>query len=306
MKLFYSPAYVAAADDFDTTRKARWVADRLSANPPAGVELCEPEPLSEAQLFTIHAARYVDAVRTGAPRNLAESQDLDWDEHIWTMACAQNGGVLAAMRAARVDGVSGTLSSGLHHAKRERGDGFCTFNGLALAALAALDEGARYVLILDLDAHCGGGTHALLAHEPRIWHADVATAYYDYYHALGQHTLDVVDRGADDLPAIRQRLTELERRAPRFDLCLYNAGVDPCEDCTVGGMAGITPGVLAARESLVFDWLRERQVPVAFMLAGGYTGLRLDGAGLVDLHCLTIAAASQAAVRLCPPADDDP
>ena len=295
MRVFYSPAYIAAADDFDTTRKAGWVAERLSTAPTGDIRLCVPEPLGEVQLCALHDARYVSAVRTGTPRNLAESQELDWDEHIWTMACAQNGGMLAAMRAARSDGVSGTLSSGLHHAKRERGDGFCTFNGLALAARAALDEGAGAVLILDLDAHCGGGTYALVAGEPRIWQLDVATAYYDWYRPIGHHTLDVLDHGGDYLPIIRARLAGLDTRAPHFDLCLYNAGVDPCEECRVGGMAGITRAVLAERDALVFDWLRARSISVAFALAGGYTGPQLDVQDLVDLHCQTIAAAARLA-----------
>ena len=75
------------------------------------------------------------------------------------MVCASNGGAVAAARAARAGGVAGSLSSGLHHAGRDRGAGFCTFNGLVLAARAALSEGAARVLVLDLDAHCGGGTH---------------------------------------------------------------------------------------------------------------------------------------------------
>ena len=57
---------------------------------------------------------------------------------------------------------AGALSSGLHHASTERGNGFCTFNGLALAARALMDGGANHVLILDLDAHCEGGTYEIV------------------------------------------------------------------------------------------------------------------------------------------------
>jgi len=99
VKLFYSSAYVAAADNFDTTRKAQWVAASLQAYPIADVELCAPQPLSEAQLLAAHDECYVHAIRSGLPRSLAESQDLDWDAHLWTSVCAQNGGVLAAITA---------------------------------------------------------------------------------------------------------------------------------------------------------------------------------------------------------------
>ena len=41
----------------------------------------------------------------------------------------------------------------------------------------------------------------------------------------------------------------------------------------------------------MFEWARSRGVPVAFVLAGGYSGARLSREALASLHCLTIAAA---------------
>jgi acetoin utilization deacetylase AcuC-like enzyme len=62
---------------------------------------------------------------------------------------------------------------------------------------------------------------------------------------------------------------------------LYNAGMDPHQDCPVGGLAGIDELLLAQRERMVFEWCRRRDLPVAFVLAGGYIGPRLDVARLV-------------------------
>jgi acetoin utilization deacetylase AcuC-like enzyme len=97
----------------------------------------------------------------------------------------------------------------------------------------------------------------------------------------------MVSRAEDYLPLI-ERL--LGRVSPQFDLCLYNAGMDPHE-CSAGGLRGITEAILAERERLVFSWCRERGAPMAFSLAGGYLSRRLDRAGLVALHRLTIAEA---------------
>jgi hypothetical protein len=66
--------------------------------------------------------------------------------------------------------------------------------------------------------------------------------------------------------------------------------MDPFERCGTGGLSGITRETLAQREDLVFDWCRRTRTPVAFVLAGGYRGPRLDENGIVDLHRLTIAA----------------
>lgn len=291
--LFYSPTYVVSAHAFDTTRKARWIADSLATAPIPGVELTAPTAtVTETQLADVHAPDYVAAVRTGEPRTLAESQGFPWDPNVWTMALATTSGIVSAALAALTDGVAGTLSSGYHHARREMGDGFCTFNGLVVAARAALDAGASSVLILDLDAHCGGGTASLIEDEPRIRQLDVSVCAYDRYRPSERSTLDIVGRASEYLPTIRRRLDALASGGDAPGLCIYNAGMDPFERCDIGGLKGITSEILAEREALVFRWFRERGVPIAFTPAGGYTGRSLDQAGLVALHRATIAAAA--------------
>jgi acetoin utilization deacetylase AcuC-like enzyme len=210
------------------------------------------------------------------------------------MVLASNGGAVAAALAALEDGVAGSLSSGLHHARYGRGAGFCTFNGLVIAAKGALAAGAKSVLILDLDAHCGGGTASLIAGDSQLRQLDVSVNNYDAYSDCEQSRLVVVGSGREYMPTLRHVLDEADRRSDSFDLCLYNAGMDPCECCSTGGKDGVTPDILAEREKLVFEWCGNRRLPLAFVLAGGYIGPRLDEDGLVALHRLTLAAASHA------------
>jgi acetoin utilization deacetylase AcuC-like enzyme len=291
LTVFYSPEYVAAAYAFPTTRKAAWVADSLVNAPISGVQLVAPTALTREQLIRVHDPDYVRAVETGIPRNLAESQGFDWDPGLWPMVLSSNGGAVAAALAALEHGRAGSLSSGLHHARYDRGAGFCTFNGLVIAAIEALAAGAGAVLILDFDAHCGGGTHSLLASEPRIWQADVSVNDFDSYDSSEHAALVIVNDARTYLSTIEQNLRDIERQGPHFDLCIYNAGMDPVETCTIGGLPGITPAILARREQLVFDWCRSRNLPVAFVLAGGYIGPSLDQPTLVALHRLTVEAA---------------
>jgi acetoin utilization deacetylase AcuC-like enzyme len=292
VNLYFSPAYVAAAHVFDTTRKAGWVADSLAAVPIRGVTLVEPVPLTWEEVEQVHDPEYVAAVREGRPRHLAESQGFAWDPELGPMVLASNGGVVAAACDALLHGVAGSLSSGLHHARREHGAGFCTFNGLALAVHGVLERGAGAVLIVDLDAHCGGGTASLLADEPRVQQFDVPVNAFDLYPSSTMFRLERVRRAADYLPTIERGLAEITRSGARYDLCLYNAGMDPFEGCSTGGLPGITANVLAARERLVFAWCRDRGLPVAFVLAGGYIGAGVTVDELVALHRLTIAEAA--------------
>ncbi|GAA3709888.1 hypothetical protein [Gordonia hankookensis] len=292
MKLYYHADYVAARHGFDTTRKSGWIADSLAADPIEGVEVTAPTPLAMRDLTRVHDPKYVSAVRTGTPDWLAESQGFDWDPSLWRMVLSSNSGVLAAARSALNEGVAGSLSSGLHHARHDEGAGFCTFNGLVIAAKKLLYEGkVSSVLILDFDAHCGGGTAQLIIGDERIAQVDVSVSPFDRYPGHGNSTLSLVDNADDYLKAIKDALAQAHAAA--FDLCLYNAGMDPHEGCVPGGLDGITADVLAHRERMVFDWRRESALPTAFVLAGGYISSKLDEGDLVELHRLTIDVAAK-------------
>ena len=292
LPLFFSPDYLSSATRFDTLQKPGWVAALLNKRPVPGVALTAPTPLTEADLETVHDPVYVRAIRSGDDPMLVETTGFAWDVDLWTSVCASNGGAVAAALAALRSGThAGSLSCGLHHARRDRGHGFCTFNGLALAARAAIDEGARHVLVLDLDAHFGGGTAGIVSDWPEVTHLDVAVSSFDSYVPADRQTPRLVSCSDDYLPTIARLL---ERATGPWDLLLYNAGMDPHQGCDIGGLHGVTSEMLAERERFVFAWARRRGVPVAFVLAGGYSGARLSREALADLHRLTIAAASGA------------
>jgi acetoin utilization deacetylase AcuC-like enzyme len=295
MKVFYSSDYTAAAESFDTTRKPGWVADSLSSDPIEGLEIVAPRSLEFDEIATMHSPAYVTAVQTGEPRRLAQSQGFTWDPGLWRSVVASTGGVVAAALEAMSTGVAGSLSGGLHHARYDTGSGFCTFNGLAIGAKAALDSSAESVLILDVDAHCGGGTHSLIKDDARIRQIDVSVCSFDSYQVSGNNTFDLVAASDDYLATIERRLSEMDREGFRPSLCLYNSGMDPDERCVIGGLSGVSDAILSEREKMVFDWFSSRRIPVAFVLAGGYSGPRLPCDELVALHRMTIELASSLA-----------
>ena len=77
MDVFYSPDYVVAEHDFETTRKAGWVADSLVQRPLPGLRLVAPPAIARESLLAVHSPEYVDAVATGEPRSLASSQGFE-------------------------------------------------------------------------------------------------------------------------------------------------------------------------------------------------------------------------------------
>lgn len=288
IKIFFGRALTKIV--FETFIKGGFVADSLVERPMPGVRVFEPVPMTREEFERVHDPAYVAAVIGGDPTHLAWSNGKGWDEWLFASVAISNGAVRdAVLEAYRTRRNSGALSSGLHHAKYERGDGYCTFNGLVAAALAALDAGARRVLILDVDAHCGGGTASLIDGVDGIEQLDISVFGFDSYRDVANSRL-VMATGSNYLEVIERELANVVDPGS-IDVVIFNAGMDPHEDAA--GVTGITTEVIAERERMVFAWAWANQVPVAFTLAGGY--IREGGATmdeLVDLHRLTIATAA--------------
>ena len=55
-RIYYSSDFVTSDYEFDTTRKAKWIADSLGASPIAGIDLSEPTSLKEEHPSADHRA----------------------------------------------------------------------------------------------------------------------------------------------------------------------------------------------------------------------------------------------------------
>jgi acetoin utilization deacetylase AcuC-like enzyme len=289
--IYWNRDYTASEYAFDTTRKSGEVAKAIARGTTGAVVVDPSDFTCQATelIRSLHSAEYADAVVTGEPRYLAESQGFTWDPNIDTMAIAHSTGLVAAVtevlggsetrRAA--NRIAGSLSSGLHHARAGHGAGFCTFNGLVVASEAAFALGAERVLVLDFDAHCGGGTRSMT--DPKtVVQLDVSTIGFDSWSPEGDDQLVMarVDEYLSHIIAILAKADELGT----FDLVLYNAGMDPATDSRV------SDADMGVREGLVAEWAGDRDRRLVYALAGGYTSGGLTMEDLVNLHMLTVAA----------------
>jgi acetoin utilization deacetylase AcuC-like enzyme len=237
----------------------------------------------------VHDPAYVRAVRYGQPRALAESQGFTWSPEFAESVARIWAGHLYACRLALREGIVFHPVSGAHHARRERGAGFCTFNFLVGAGLAMLDgRAASRVAIVDLDAHQGDGTHALVGDDARFGLFDIAGEDWIGQMEGDRVTLSVA-RSAVDYEAALSRLPAfLDRVEP--GLVQYQAGVDCHQDDPVGGIAGVDAAFLAHRDRVVVGEVVRRGIPLVINLAGGYQS---DGT-TVALHVETMRIAADA------------
>jgi acetoin utilization deacetylase AcuC-like enzyme len=296
---FYHPGYAAPLGEAHTMpiRKFALVADGLRDAPD--VTLAEPAPVTEADLRRVHTQAYIDAIRTGEPRALAESQKFPWSPQLYPSVCLTAGGCLAAARAALRDRVAAALVSGFHHACADHGEGFCTFNGLVVAAEAMRAAGEiRTAAVLDMDLHYGNGTAQLAATRPWL----LALSIYGNDYAANVPYRDVTIRMHEDganhrsfpLPAGCDRATLLRimddalplLAAQKPDVLLYQAGADPYFEDPYSPLA-LDHADLLARDRRVFAFAKEHAIPLAWVLAGGYTA---DVRKVVRVHLGTFDA----------------
>ncbi|MDB4946135.1 MAG: histone deacetylase [Labilithrix sp.] len=303
MKAFYSDGFAAEiGEHVMPMRKFRLVRDRIAARGLA-IDVREPAPVTDEQLLRVHTKAYVDAVRTGEPRALAESQKFPWSPELAASVRLTNGAAVEAVHAALDDGAACALASGYHHSHADHGEGFCTFNGLVVGLEDARASGRiRRGLVVDLDLHYGNGTASLLASRPDFHNLSIYGSWYEGNRASSDVTSKVAPdtenarsvavpngtRGAAYLAIIDAALgPALERARP--DVVLYQAGADPYREDPYSPLdLGLED--LEARDALVFERLSAAGVPVAWVLAGGYTK---DVSKVVEVHANTFAAASR-------------
>ncbi|MGB1815217.1 MAG: hypothetical protein ACPHJ3_07645, partial [Rubripirellula sp.] len=143
----YSPSGEKPASVYED-----WVQHRL-------VKRVGFDPISIQELQMVHDPQYVLDVFSGEVANGHGNTDAAVAESTrWTV-----GSMVAAAEDALESGLACSPSSGFHHAGFSSNHGFCTFNGLMVAASRLLlrDE-IETIGILDCDWHVGDGTNDII------------------------------------------------------------------------------------------------------------------------------------------------
>ena len=299
MHAFYADQFVLplpAGHRFPMS-KYRLLRERLDGEP--GLLLQPALPASDGELALAHTPAYVSAVAEGT-LSAAHQREIGfpWSEAMVARSRRSVGATIAAARAALTTGLASNLAGGTHHASADRGGGYCVFNDAAVAARLMQAEWHRShrqllrVAIIDLDVHQGNGSAAIFADDPTVFTLSLHGAKnFPFRKERGDLDVDLPDGCTDEayLEALDAALAELWRRhaAAPPGLIFYVAGADPHEGDRLGRLKLTTAG-LAERDRRVFAAARERRIPVALSMAGGYGRVIED---TVRVHLGTIRAA---------------
>lgn len=284
--LVYHPSYNITAfglerlHPFDS-RKYRHIHDSLIARGlrRAG-QFVRPQRVGRAELLNVHTAAYLDSLR--CPETLARILEvpivrrlpawvIDW--RILRPMRYATGGTILACRLAFEHGLAINLAGGYHHAAADWGGGFCVYADVPLAVKTLHDDGTiGRVLVVDLDAHQGNGTAAVFdnwdwalifdLYERDIFPGSKQPENYPLPVGPGLTGDAYLDIVRDALPVV------LDAEQP--DLVVYNAGSDPFVDDPLARLS-LSARDLADRDLLVATEVRERGIPMAMVLSGGYS-----------------------------------
>ena len=281
MQAFYADQFVLplpAGHRFPSA-KYRLLRERLDS--VTQIRMCQAPEASDGELALAHTPAYLSSVIEGT-LSPAQQREIGfpWSEAMVARARRSVGATISAARAALATGVAANLAGGTHHATADKGAGFCVFNDAAVAARLMQAEWHRAhrqllrVAVIDLDVHQGNGTAAIFSGDPTVFTLSMHGAKnFPFRKESSDLDVDLPDGCGDDdyLGALATALAELwachESAPPQ--LIFYLAGADPHEGDRLGRLKLTTEG-LAERDRRVLAAARERRIPVALSMAGGY------------------------------------
>ena len=258
----------------------------------AKLELLEAPAASDTQLLYAHDPSYLLKVIEGK-LSLEEQREIGfpWSEKMVERSRRSAGATIAAAKTAIGEGISGNLAGGTHHAYRNLGSGFCVFNDSAVAARTLQKEISPHlkIAIIDLDVHQGNGTASILQHDASIFTLSIhGENNFPFKKESSDLDLGLAD-GCDDqayLQSLNQCLEKLDSRF-KTDFVIYLAGADPHEGDRLGRLKLSKTG-MRLRDETIFQYALDKQIPLAFSMAGGY-GKEIDST--VEIHFQTIQTA---------------
>jgi acetoin utilization deacetylase AcuC-like enzyme len=292
-KVVYHPRYdLDLGTHVFPSQKFKMVHDALLEEGLADqADFLLPEPAADEDVRRVHTPAYVQKLQTDS-LTLSERMKLEIPvseltvQAFWLSA----GGSILAGREALRDGFGANLSGGFHHAYPGHGEGFCMLHDVAIAIRALQARGSiRTAMTVDTDVHHGNGTAAIFANDASVYTLSIHQEN-NYPMPKPPSDLDIGledgTRDAEYLDALEEGLIHsLKTMTP--DLIFYVGGADPYREDQLGGLA-LTMEGLQKRDRLVFEHARQRGIPVASTMAGGYARRVVD---TVRIHLNTIVAA---------------
>jgi len=238
-----------------------------------------PEEVSKEDLLLVHTKEYLARLQDSS----YVARYLEFDPVAWMPASVVDslllrgfrhctGGTLLASRLALKYGIGINLGGGYHHARPDRGGGFCIYADVPIAVRRLQKEGRiKRALLVDLDTHQGDGSAVCFVGDSDVFTFSIHEENI-YPVPKAKSDLDIgLEPGVDDeryMKVLRQNLPRVIDRA-RPDIVYLLGGTDVYIGDRLGHLKITTRGMLA-RDMCVVKETVSRGIPFVMVTSGGY------------------------------------
>jgi acetoin utilization deacetylase AcuC-like enzyme len=134
-------------------------------------DIADTEANGEAFLPLVHDETYIENVKKSCLNNevMAEVQlsKESWDAALTAVGLTIQASEQSDFAIVRPPG---------HHAHRDKAEGFCFFNNMAIAVQKLVEQGKR-VMIIDIDGHHGNGIQEIFYSTDQVLYASIHQMY---------------------------------------------------------------------------------------------------------------------------------
>lgn len=275
MHVFYSDLYTLPLpeDHRFPIEKYRLLRDYLISHQILKSDLIFESPLAtETELSFGHTSLYIQQMRDGTvPLEIIKRIGFPWSQNLYKRSCATVGGAISAAKSALKFGISGNLAGGTHHAHSDRGEGYCVFNDIAVAARILKSEyQIKKIAIIDLDVHQGNGNSSILGQDKDIFILSIhGEKNYPFKKISSTLDIGLADGTGDQeyLEKLKPALDQVLNFKP--DFIFYQMGVDPLKEDVLGKLNLSFQGLME-RDRMVLSLAHQKSIPISLALGGGY------------------------------------
>ncbi len=249
--------------------------------------------VEEKDITLVHSVEYLTMCNTlSIPINMMRRIGFPQDESIIHREKLIMQGTINSALFALKDRVGFNIAGGTHHAFADKGEGFCIFNDIAIAAMYLINNHlAKKILVIDLDVHQGNGTASIFKNEERVFTFSMH-GKDNYPLEKEKSNLDIEllhnTNGDEYLLLLSNSLNYIFSNFTP-DFAFFQAGVDILSTDKFGKLS-VSQESCMLRDKIVFQECNKRSIPVSVTMGGGYSK---DLNDILNAHLNTFKVAKE-------------
>lgn len=260
-------------------------------------ELIEPQPAIREDLLLAHSKEYIDELEGLTTRtDMTLHSELPLNKDIVNAFKLSTGGTILAAESAIKYGMAINIGGGFHHAFKDKAEGFCYINDMAVAIEKCLFDGLiKKAAVIDCDLHQGNGTAVIFQNNKNVFTFSIHQQ--NLYPVKEKSDFDIgLKMFTDDEEYLDLLQNALAKIFKKFtpQLVIYQAGADPFMGDQLGALKLSFEG-LKERDRLIISSCVKNKIPCSIVLGGGYAFNVVD---TVKIHVNTCKVAKAMAINL--------